>query len=356
MSTAFILGTRPEIIKLSPVIRAFLERGLTFSIIHTNQHYSPEMDAVFFEQLGLPRADFNLGVGSGSHGEQIGAMLPALERILAELRPDTAVVQGDTNTVLAGALVAQRAGVRVAHVEAGLRSRDRRMPEELNRILADNLSDILLAPTPGARDILLAEGFADPTIHVTGNTVVDAVLQVARIASGTGTGAEERAGRGGYILVTLHRPENVDNASTFASILDGIHLAADEHGLKAVFPVHPRTASRLTGFGIDLPSVFERLGAVDYLTFLDLLRGARLVITDSGGVQEEACILRVPCVTARTSTERPETVRVGANLVAGVGRRGLAAAARRMLECEADWENPFGDGRAGERIVDILTR
>ena len=185
MSTAFILGTRPEIIKLSSVIRTFAARNLPYSIIHTNQHYLPEMDSVFFEQLELSRPDFNLGIGSGSHGEQLGRMLPALEKVLAELRPATVVVQGDTNTVLAGSLVAQRMGLRVAHVEAGLRSRDRRMPEELNRILADNISDILFAPTAGAREILLAEGFPEDRIHVTGNTIVDAVRQAAEIASRT---------------------------------------------------------------------------------------------------------------------------------------------------------------------------
>jgi len=353
LKTAFVLGTRPEIIKLSPIIRVYVRRNLPFCIIHTNQHYSPEMDSVFFEQLELPAPQINLGVGSGSHGEQLGRMLPALETALTELNPETVVVQGDTNSVLAGALIAQRMHLKVAHVEAGLRSRDKRMPEEYNRILTDHLSNLLFAPTPAARDILLAEGFEDACIHVTGNTVVDAVMQAGQIAGDRQEGTEGHTA-GSYILVTLHRPENVDNAGTFQSILDGIDSAAREHGLRVIFPVHPRTSACLKRFGMKLPESFSNPGAVGYLRFIGLLRSAALVITDSGGVQEEACILRVPCVTARISTERPETVTAGANCVAGVEAGGIRLAAGRMIGVARDWVNPLGDGRAGERIASIL--
>lgn len=353
MKTVFVLGTRPEIIKLSPVIRAYVRRGLPFAILHTNQHYSPEMDAVFFEQLELPAARVNLGVGSGSHGEQLGRMLPGIEKALLDLKPETVVVQGDTNSVLAGALIGQRLGLTVAHVEAGLRSHDRRMPEEHNRILTDHLSDLLFAPTEAARDILLAEGFEAARVHVTGNTVVDAVQQAGQIAARRGPQAQEYPA-GSYVLVTLHRPENVDHPETLLSILRGIEDAARGHGLEVVFPVHPRTTACLKRFGLSLPAGFKTLGALDYLRFIGLLRSAALVITDSGGVQEEACILRVPCVTARISTERPETVEAGANAVAGVEAEGIVAAAGRMLAVTREWGNPLGDGQAGERIAAIL--
>ncbi|MCE5269793.1 UDP-N-acetylglucosamine 2-epimerase (non-hydrolyzing) [bacterium] len=353
MKTVFVLGTRPEIIKLSPVIRAFERRSLPFAILHTNQHYSPEMDAVFFEQLELPAAQVNLGVGSGSHGEQLGRMLTGIEKALPVLKAETVVVQGDTNSVLAAALIAQRLGLRLAHVEAGLRSRDRRMPEEHNRVLTDHLSDLLFAPTEAARGILLAEGFEATRVHVTGNTVVDAVEQAGRIAARRGDQALEYPA-GSYILITLHRPENVDHPETLLSILSGIEATARAHGLEVVFPVHPRTTACLKRFGLSLPAGFKTLGAVDYLRFIGLLRSAALVITDSGGVQEEACILRIPCVTARISTERPETVAAGANCVAGVDAEGIVAAAGRMLGAARNWVNPLGDGQAGERIAGIL--
>ncbi len=355
MKSAFILGTRPEIIKLCPVIRAHLTRGFPFRIIHTNQHYSPALDAVFFEQLRLPAAEVNLGVGSGSHGRQLGQMLERLEPALREYAPEAVFVQGDTNSVLAGALIASRLGLPLAHVEAGLRSYDRRMPEEANRRLVDHLADFLLAPTEGCRQIMLGEGLPAARIHVTGNTIVD-VLRELSAEGGPPGPMPPPAGLAGkdYLLVTLHRPENVDHRETLAGILAAIDRVAGRHGLAAVFPLHPRTAARLEEFGLRLPGSFLALGAADYFSFLALERGARLVVTDSGGVQEEACVLRVPCVTVRLSTERPETVAVGANLVAGVEPEAILAAAEKMLERRGGWENPLGDGRAGERIVDIV--
>lgn len=355
MRAAFVLGTRPEIIKLYPVIIGCIERGVEFSLVHTNQHYSPELDAVFFEQLGLPPPDFNLGIGSGTHAEQLGRMLIGLEPVLQRIAPEVVFVEGDTNSVLAGALMASRLGLRVAHVEAGLRSYDRRMPEETNRILTDNLSDYLLAPTSGAREILLSEGFPEKIIAVTGNTVVDSLQRFVRLA-----GQKEPVGKrwdlkpGEYVLVTLHRPENVDKKSVFLLIIEAIGGFCAERGLAAAFPVHPRTARRLAEFGIELAGAWRPLPAVDYLSFLQLEQQARLVITDSGGVQEEACILGVPCVTVRLSTERPETVAVGANLVTGVEPEAIVEGAARMIGRQGGWGNPFGDGRAGERIVEFV--
>lgn len=355
MKIAFVLGTRPEIIKLFPVIRAHIRRDIPFTVIHTNQHYSSEMDAVFFQQLHLPPADYNLGVGSGTHGKQIGQMCERLESVLGELKPAVVYVQGDTNSVLAGALIASRLGIPVAHVEAGLRSYDRRMPEEFNRIFADHLSEYLLAPTEKAKQILLGEGFPESKVYLTGNTIVDAVNEVSRLAAEQQP-VEQRwgVGKAGYILITLHRPENVDHGLVLKPIIEAIDELSIKFGLPAVFPVHPRTAKRLQEFGLSLPESFIRLEAVDYLSFVQLEKEARLVITDSGGVQEEACILGVPCVTVRLKTERPETVEVGANLVTGVEREAIVAGAKEMIDKPGGWPNPFGDGKAGERIVDIV--
>ncbi len=356
MKSAFILGTRPEIIKLSPLIRAMLKSGSAFEIIHTNQHYLPELDRVFFEQLELPPPDFNLGVGHGSHGEQIGRMLQGLDPVLSTQKPDVVFVQGDTNTVLAGALMAHRLFIPVAHVEAGLRSYDRRMPEETNRILADRLSDYLLAPTEKAAEILIAEGFDKNRIHVTGNTVVDALRQAAGLSESLPP-VEERwkVESGKFILVTLHRPENVDFAQILAGLVDALDKIARKLEMPLLFPVHPRTAIRLEEFGITLPDTISCLEALDFLGFVQLEKNSCLVITDSGGVQEEACILGVPCVTARLKTERPETVEVGANMVAGTESEKIVAAAVEMIDRPACWANPFGDGHAGERIIEIVT-
>ena len=355
MKAAFILGTRPEIIKLFPVIREHVRREIPFAIIHTNQHYSPEMDAVFFQQLHLPSADYNLGVGSGSQGEQIGRMCERLESVLSELKPDVVYVEGDTNSVLAGALIASRMGIPVAHVEAGLRSYDRRMPEEFNRIFADHLSEYLFAPTDRTKQILLGEGFAESRIFVTGNTIVDAVNEVSRLGAELKP-VKERwgVGKGGYLLVTLHRAENVDHGSILRPIIEAIGELSTKLALPALYPVHPRTSKRLNEFGISLKAPFVELQALDYVSFVQLERQARLVITDSGGVQEEACILGVPCITVRLQTERPETVEVGANLVTGVGKEAIIAGAEKMIDKPAGWPNPFGDGKAGERIVDIV--
>ena len=355
MKSTFILGTRPEIIKISPLIRALLKLGSPFEIIHTNQHYLPELDTVFFEQLELPPPDFNLGVGHDSHGVQLGRMLQGLDPVLSRQKPDVVFVEGDTNSVLAGALMAHRLSIPVAHVEAGLRSYDRRMPEETNRILADRLSDYLLAPTEKAGEILIAEGFDKKRIHVTGNTVVDALYQSVSLCEKLPP-VEERwkIESRNFILVTLHRPENVDFPDTLAGIVDALERIGRKLDMPLVFPVHPRTALRLEEFGISLPDAVHRLEPLDFLGFVQLEKNSRLVITDSGGVQEEACILGVPCVTARLSTERPETVEVGANIVAGTDSDKILAAAVEMMARPTGWGNPFGDGHAGERIIDIV--
>jgi len=353
MKTAVVLGTRPEIIKMAPVINELKKLSADFFILHTGQHYSYNLDRVFFEQLRLPAPRYNLEAGSGTHAAETARMLVGIEGVLVKERPDVVLVEGDTNSVLAGALAAAKMGIRVGHVEAGLRSYDRRMPEEINRILTDHIADFLFAPTPGARDILLAEGIEETKIYVTGNTIVDAVHENLALARARGDVLSDLKVRPKeYFLVTLHRQENVDDDARFTSILRGLEGLSKELGVKTLYPVHPRARKKLEAIG--LQPRLTLIEPVDYLAFLQLESSARLILTDSGGVQEEACILGVPCVTLRDNTERPETVAVGANVLAGAAPEKILASARQMLRVTRRWENPFGDGRAAERIVSTI--
>jgi len=353
MKTAIILGTRPEIIKMSPVIREFEQKGLDHFILHTGQHYSYNMDRVFFEQLKLPEARYNLDAGSGAHGEQTGKMMAGIEKVLMDERPDAVLVQGDTNTVLAGALAASKLNITVGHVEAGLRSYDRRMPEETNRVLADHCSDYLFAPTEKARKTLLGEGIQESRIFTTGNTIVDAVQQNLRLAGGRSALEELGIEPKEYFLVTAHRQENVDDRIRFAGLIRGLEELYREHGIPVIYPIHPRSRKKMAEFGLTAEGI-RLIEPVDYLGFLQLESNARLILTDSGGVQEEACILHVPCVTLRENTERPETLEVGANVLAGIWPEAIVKCARSMLNRGNGWMNPFGDGRAGERIRRVM--
>lgn len=354
MKICIILGTRPEIIKMSPVIRACEKQRLDYFILHTGQHYSYTMDRVFFEQLELPEAKYNLDVGSGKHGEQTGKILSGVEPVLQKERPDVVLVEGDTNTVLAGALAATKLHIDVGHVEAGLRSYDRRMPEEINRVLTDHCSDYLFAPTETARRILLGEGIPDTKIFVTGNTIVDAVFQNLEIAKDRNNALNDlHLEPKNYFLVTAHRQENVDVKERFKGIISGLELVSDEFGLPVIYPIHPRARKMMNHFGLKANGI-EFIEPVDYLSFLQLESKAKLVLTDSGGVQEETCILGVPCVTLRDNTERPETLEVGSNMLVGTEPEKIFEGVKLMLERENNWENPFGDGKAGKRIVEIL--
>jgi UDP-N-acetylglucosamine 2-epimerase (non-hydrolysing) len=353
---AIVLGTRPEIIKMSPVIRECEKRGLDYFILHTGQHYSYTMDRVFFEQLELPEAKYNLDVGSGKHGEQTGNILSGVEPVLQKERPDVVLVEGDTNTVLAGALVATKLHIKVGHVEAGLRSYDRNMPEEINRVLTDHCSDYLFAPTEKAKQILLGEGISDDKIFVTGNTIVDAVYQNLSISKDRINPLSDlELLPKEYFLVTAHRQENVDVEERFGGIIKGLELVANEFGLPVIYPIHPRARKMMNHFGLKANGI-EFIEPLDYLSFLQLESKAKLVLTDSGGVQEETCILKVPCVTLRDNTERPETLEVGSNILAGTKAENIASKTEVMMNRNNNWENPFGDGNAGKRIVGILER
>lgn len=347
-----VLGTRPEIIKMAPVIRELQKKGENYFILHTGQHYSRNLDEVFFEQLKLPRAKYNLEVGSGSHAEQTAKILIGVESVLREESPDIVLVEGDTNSVLAGALAASKLHIKVGHVEAGLRSYDRQMPEEINRTLTDHCSDCLFAPTEKARRILRGEGVTDDKIFVTGNTIVDAVHQNLEIAKERANSLNTlKLAPREYFLVTLHRQENVDDSARFSSILEGLDKVATEFHLPVVYPIHPRSRKMMTEFGLE-PRNLELMEPLDFFGYLSLESNARLILTDSGGVQEEACILGVPCVTLRDNTERPETLEVGSNILAGASPDKILNLTRLMLHRNTNWRNPFGDGRAGQRIVE----
>lgn len=354
MKIAIILGTRPEIIKMSPIIRECEKQGIDFYILHTGQHYSYDMDRIFFEQLNLPQAKYNLDVGSGKHGEQTAKMLAQIEEILLQDTPDVVLVQGDTNTVLAGALAASKLHIKIGHVEAGLRSFDRTMPEETNRIMADHISDYLFAPTETSRKYLLNEGIPEERIFVTGNTIVDAAYQNLEIAKQSDNiletlGLQEKE----YFIATAHRAENVDDKIRLSGILNGFSKIYAEFKLPIIFPAHPRTVKMIKEFGFEVPEGTHLIEPLGYLEFLQLESGAKLILTDSGGVQEESCILKVPCVTLRDNTERPETVDVGANVIAGTGDK-IISSAQTMIKSDLNWQNPYGNGNAGELILKEL--
>ncbi|AXI24691.1 UDP-N-acetylglucosamine 2-epimerase (non-hydrolyzing) [Methanofervidicoccus sp. A16] len=364
MKVGIVLGTRPEIIKLSPIIRKleeFKNNDIEYFIIHTNQHYSENLDRIFFKELNLPEPKYNLGVGSASHGKQTGRMLEGIERVLIREKPDIVVVQGDTNSTLAGALASSKLGIKVAHVEAGLRSYDRGMPEEINRVLTDHISNYLFVPTKVAEENLRREGIRE-NVFLVGNTIVDATLQNIEIAERRKEEIFEEemldiVRDRDYFLLTIHRAENTDNRRRLKSIVEGILKVAEYYDKTVVFPAHPRTENKLKKYCLWdklKNSNIKILEPIGYFKFLILEKYAKLILTDSGGVQEEACILKVPCITLRKNTERPETLEVGSNILVDVEKGDILEAVDTMLRRSRNWRNPFGDGKSGERIVKIL--
>ena len=391
---AVTVGTRPEIIKMAPIIRELQAQGERFYIIHSGQHYSYDLDRIFFDQLGLPEPRYRLDVGPAavSAAQQTARIIEGAARVLGRTRPGVVLVQGDTNTVLGTAIAARKTGIPIGHVEAGLRSYDGSMPEEWNRILADHCSDYLFAPTANSKRILLGEKIGREKIFVTGNTIVDSVMHNIRLSGYSERGRlmvmPEKGGKAGrrrqqqqqFALVSLHRQENVDSQRRFGDIVRGLRMVGKRLGIPVIYPIHPRSKKMARRLGIPLDGL-RVVRPVDYLTFLQLEKDARLILTDSGGVQEEACILGTPCVTLRDNTERPETVEVGANMVAGTCPERILECARVMVDRHGDggdgsnnnnnnnnssssagagmnvsapWKNPFGRGDSAKRIVGIL--
>lgn len=349
LKVAILIGTRPEIIKMSPVIRECEDRKIPFILIHSKQHYSDDMDAIFFKELNLPAPHYDLEIGSTSHSNMIGNILIKLEPILEKEKPDVILLQGDTNTVLAGALAGSKLQIKVGHIEAGLRSYDRTMPEEGNRVVTDHLSEYLFAVTDKQVQILNKENIHKNKIFEVGNTVVDALLKNIEISQKSTILNTLNLTAKKYLLFTSHRASNVDKKETLVEIIDILKATSES----VCWPIHRRTQKYLNEFNLLLPANVVTTTPLGYLDFLALEKNARMIITDSGGVQEEACILGVPCITIRENTERPETVEVGANILVG---RSLEKFKKALEYNFTTWKNPFGDGQTSKKILDIISQ
>jgi len=368
MKIAFIIGTRPEIIKMSPLIDEVEQRGIDYILVHTGQHYDYEMSQQFFMELELKKPHYNIGVGSGAHGKQTAMMIEGIEEVILSENPDIILVEGDTNAVLAGALVAAKLHIPVGHVEAGLRSYDKTMPEEINRMMADVCTQLYFVPTETAAVNLLFEGINPKNIFVTGNTVVDACqrnLKIARknpeLQPKIDSTSDKIDSTSNILTLTLHRAENVDHPQRLQNIINSLLELED---LTIIFPVHPRTLKNLQEFGLKeklkKASHIKMIKPIGYLEFLLLISKSQLIMTDSGGIQEEAITLNVPCITLRYNTERPETVKAGGNILVGTDQQKIVSSVQKILEDNDIYRtmqnapNPYGDGTASLKIVDII--
>lgn len=357
-----VVGARPNFMKVAPIVKALEAVGVPQLLVHTGQHYDRAMSELFFDELGLPRPDINLGIGSGRHGEQTGRIMAAFEPVLEQERPDLVTVVGDVNSTLACAIDAKKLGIPVAHVEAGLRSGDMEMPEEINRIVTDSISDLLFATDRIARDNLLAQGVGEQNIFLVGNVMIDSLLAHRQRALSRPTldNLHLKTVRGDiipYVVVTLHRPSNVDSGQRLESIVHGLSRIAAE--TTVIFPVHPRTRGRLRDSGLE--SELARRGVrliepLGYLDFLNLNANAAAVITDSGGIQEETTILGVPCLTLRDNTERPITIEQGTNRLIGADPDSIIDAFRevRTGSGKEGGTPELWDGRAAGRIAGVI--
>jgi UDP-N-acetylglucosamine 2-epimerase (non-hydrolysing) len=363
-----VAGARPNFMKVAPLLREFRDRPDLFDarLVHTGQHYDEAMSDVFFQELEIPKPDIHLGVGSGSHAAQTARVMEAFEKVLLADRPDWVVVVGDVNSTLACSVVAAKMSppVRVAHVEAGLRSRDRSMPEEVNRIVTDALSDLLFTTSPDADVNLRNEGVAANKIHRVGNVMIDTLRRFLARADASDV-MRRLAIAPPFALLTLHRPSNVDDEGALRRIFAALETVAQ--AIPIVFPVHPRTVKKMQELGVGAPGAsagavrpvgLRMIEPLGYLDFLHLQKRARLVLTDSGGIQEEASILGVPCLTLRENTERPITTTRGTNVLVGSDTRTIVAAARKILRSKPGRPRtiPLWDGRAAARIAAIFAR
>lgn len=368
MKTIYLVaGARPNFMKIAPIVRALRDDGrLAFKLVHTGQHYDRDMNEVFFDELGIPQPDVHLAVGGGSHAQQTARIMVAFEALCLEARPDAVLVVGDVNSTMACAIVAKKMHIPVAHVEAGLRSGDLHMPEEINRLLTDSISDWFFVTEPSGVENLLREGKPWSAIHLVGNVMVDNLLyQAGQIAEmrdagdpGCTSDAQRAPAPGGrsrpYGVVTLHRPSNVDDVATLGRICDALQETSAR--LPLIFPAHPRTRANLDRFGIRLGPGVTLTGPQGYMDFLRLWKDAVVVLTDSGGLQEETTALGVPCITIRENTERPVTVTEGTNVLAGTDPQRIVAEVRKVLEGkEKRSRRPaLWDGMAAHRLIGIL--
>ena len=338
--------------KVAPVLNALRERkNVVQTLIHTGQHYDVKMSDVFFEQLGIPAPDINLAVGSGSHAKQTAEIMVRFEPVVLEQKPDLVLVYGDVNSTVAATLVCAKLGLRVGHVEAGLRSFDRTMPEEINRLVTDQLADLLFTPSEDGDENLHQEGIKAAQIFRVGNVMIDSLVRLLPAAKQIKQGDLPKR----YALVTLHRPANVDDSDTLKGILES--LLEVNRDLKVVFPAHPRTRQRIAEFGLNASQLLL-LDPLPYVDFLAMQTRATVVITDSGGIQEETTYLGIPCLTVRENTERPITISMGTNVLVGRDRNKLSTELAKVLDGKAKKGTvpPLWDGKAGERIADVVTQ
>lgn len=359
MKTIYLVaGARPNFMKIAPIFHAFQKRGIRPVLLHTGQHYDANMSDIFFEQLGLPSPDIHLGIGSGTHGAQTGKIMMAFDEVIRENRPDLVIVPGDVNSTIACALVAVKEGIPVAHVEAGLRSFDRDMPEEINRILTDQLCDFLLTPSLDGNENLANEGIEEERVFFVGNVMIDSLLRLLEATEDSTILTDHDLVAGEYGLLTLHRPSNVDDLETFERILGALETIQSD--LPLVFPVHPRTRSRIEQFGLEERFAgmknLLRVPPAGYFDFLALQRHAKLILTDSGGIQEEATYLKVPCITLRENTERPITIELGTNQLVGTDPDKILAAFDAAMKYDRSTATipPLWDGKTAERIVALM--
>ncbi|MEK7516048.1 MAG: UDP-N-acetylglucosamine 2-epimerase (non-hydrolyzing) [Patescibacteria group bacterium] len=352
---ALIFGTRPEIIKMAPFIHEAKTRAFNFFIIHTGQHYSDIMDKVFWNNLNLPDPKYNLGVGSGTHAEQVGKMMIGVEKVLAEEKPDYICVYADLNSSIAGALAAAKLGIPIIQLEAGLRSFDRGMPEEVNRLVVDRLASYFFAPTPLQQTHLENEGIRE-NIFVVGNLIVDAVTENVKKALATSS-IMGRLGleRENYFLATIHRAGAVDNHQNFQNLLNGLALIAKRYKLPVMYPIHPRARKNLERVTLAADADIRIIDPVDYFDFLTLVSNAKLILSDSGGIQEEAAILGVPLVTLRKNTERQETLTMGSNVIAGFDPETISQKTEEMISRERNWRHPYGE-HVAQKMCNILEK
>ena len=356
-----VVGTRPNFMKIAPITEACkASKAIEPLLVHTGQHYDRQMSDLFFHQLGIPEPDINLEVGSATHAVQTAEIMKAFEPVVLNYKPDAVLVVGDVNSTIACGLVAVKLGIKLIHVEAGLRSFDRSMPEEINRLLTDSISDFLFCTEQSGVDNLIREGIPKEKIFLVGNVMIDTLLKNKAKAEGLNILNQLNLNGKGFAALTLHRPANVDNPAVFGKILDALEIIQND--MPIIFPIHPRTRQNLTSFHLGkrlekLPNL-QLIDPLGYLDFLKLMTSARLVLTDSGGIQEETTILKVPCLTIRENTERPITAEIGSNQIVGTNPDVIIKAYRQVTD--GKWREsqipPLWDGNAAERIVSLLIK
>ncbi|HEX5359120.1 MAG TPA: UDP-N-acetylglucosamine 2-epimerase (non-hydrolyzing) [Candidatus Nitrosotalea sp.] len=350
-----VLGIRPDIINLYPLVKEISRRKGNCTIVHTGQHYSYFFDKLFFEQLKFPKPDYHLKVGSGTQAQQMAALVERFEKVLLKEKPDLVFSFSDANPALSG-IVASKMGIKVAHLEAGMRSYDWRMPEEKNRRLMDSISDYLFTPTSGTRRNLLEEGIPSHRIFQIGKPIWDVLHLFRRQIDENNIMEKLGVERDGYFLVTAHRPENVGVKTPLKNILGTLETIYKKYGKRVIFPIHPRSRASIKSFGLKVPEGTTLMDPLGFLEFSKLEKNAFCCVTDSGTVQEDACIFKVPCVTMRISTERAETVEIGSNIVAGLNKKHILESVDIMVNKKRNWKHPYGTPDSAKKTIDVLEK